>query len=186
MQLRDIGEFMTGAIALVNPGSCEFSPHMIVAIEVQPELSMIRLHFHASTIDLEFNTRDGVALYMVKNAILSAARGEDRRPPGQLFRQWMHGKGEGNVVHLAETILSQASTPPAAPAEERGTSSSIPGMEKLEKQKREFDAFAELSKAYEQLPAIVDDDYPDARERYELMLHRFLVRCKENGRMLPP
>jgi hypothetical protein len=49
-------------------------------------------------------------------------------------------------------------------------------------QSAEFDALYQLILAYKQLPPVVDDDYPEAREQYEIMLRRFLIACAENGK----
>mgnify|MGYP001159308424 FL=1 len=53
-------------------------------------------------------------------------------------------------------------------------------MEKLEPQRKEFDALDELIKAYKNLPAIVDDDYPECRHVYEIKIREFLEACKVN------
>lgn len=49
-------------------------------------------------------------------------------------------------------------------------------------QANEFDAMARLAKAYKNLPAIVDDDYPECRHKYESAVKDFLAACKANGR----
>jgi hypothetical protein len=58
-------------------------------------------------------------------------------------------------------------------------------MAKIELQNKEFDAVHELSKAYSdgiQTTAVVDDDYPMVRHRYETALRTLLAACKANGR----
>lgn len=53
-------------------------------------------------------------------------------------------------------------------------------------QGKEFNCVENLSRAYQQIQqtAIVDDDYPAVRHRYEAALHAFLRACKDNGRKL--
>lgn len=55
---------------------------------------------------------------------------------------------------------------------------------RLEAQKNEFDAVAALAKAFRDLPAVMDDDYPAARWGYEgkvrAVIHAFAV----NGRCM--
>jgi hypothetical protein len=53
-------------------------------------------------------------------------------------------------------------------------------MAQLSAQKNEFEALVELSKVYEALPAIVDDNYAPARFRYETALHVFLEAVARN------
>jgi len=54
----------------------------------------------------------------------------------------------------------------------------------MQAQKDEFDAAYELSKAYDGLAPIVDDDYPETRHRYEGAVKTFLKACKANGRYI--
>src|SRR5690348_4781841 len=54
--------------------------------------------------------------------------------------------------------------------------------EQMQAQKEEFDAAYELSKAYNGLAPIVDDDYPETRHRYEGAVETFLQACIKNGR----
>lgn len=51
-------------------------------------------------------------------------------------------------------------------------------------QRAEFDALRALSKRFDALPAIVDDDYPEGRYYYESAIRTFLAACKANGRSL--
>lgn len=55
---------------------------------------------------------------------------------------------------------------------------------RMKRQNVEFDAMAYLAKAYQALrvTAVVDDDYPMVRDRYEGAVYRFLQACKDNGR----
>lgn len=53
----------------------------------------------------------------------------------------------------------------------------------LEPQKNEFDRLDDLIKAYQNLPAIVDDDYPLMRGRYEVALKNFIQAIRNNGRI---
>lgn len=55
-------------------------------------------------------------------------------------------------------------------------------IEQMKPQKDEFDALDKLIKTYKNLPAIVDDDYPETRHYYEGALKTFLEACKKNGR----
>jgi hypothetical protein len=52
--------------------------------------------------------------------------------------------------------------------------------DRLELQRLEFDALDRLMVAYNRMPPVVDDDYPEARHRYEGALTDFLTACKNN------
>lgn len=56
---------------------------------------------------------------------------------------------------------------------------------KIEKQSAEFDAVSNLSKAWKNLAltAVVDDDYPEVRHRYESALSSLITALKENNRI---
>lgn len=54
---------------------------------------------------------------------------------------------------------------------------------KLELQGKEFDALGKLVIAYRNLPAVVDDNYPEMRHYYEGALKTFIEACKANGRI---
>lgn len=58
-------------------------------------------------------------------------------------------------------------------------------MESIDRQNREFDALAELSKRWAALQrvAVVDDDYPEYRHRYEGALKDFIRALEDNGRL---
>ena len=56
-------------------------------------------------------------------------------------------------------------------------------MDPIMLQKMEFDTLVELWKAYDALPAVVDDDYPKMRHVYETKLKIFLAACMNNGRL---
>jgi hypothetical protein len=56
-------------------------------------------------------------------------------------------------------------------------------QERMETQKKEFDAVNELCKRYNALPAIVDDDYPEARHYYEGAVRAVIEAFKQNGRI---
>lgn len=56
-------------------------------------------------------------------------------------------------------------------------------MRAIMAQGAEFAALAELAKSYDNLPAIVDDDYPEFRHYYESKMQTFLRALKENGRV---
>lgn len=61
-------------------------------------------------------------------------------------------------------------------------SSEQESMARMQHQREEFDAAAELSKRLRQLPPVVDDDYPEARHNYESALAAFLEAMAKNGR----
>jgi hypothetical protein len=56
-------------------------------------------------------------------------------------------------------------------------------IDRLKLQNDEFDALIKLNYAYSGMPAVVDDDYPEARHNYENALKTFLEACKNNGRI---
>lgn len=55
---------------------------------------------------------------------------------------------------------------------------------RLEKQTREFDALVALTKAYNAMPPVVDDDYPEMRFRYEAALREFIFALEDNDRLV--
>lgn len=57
--------------------------------------------------------------------------------------------------------------------------------DKMQTQEDEFDMFVTLMRAYNNLPAIVDDDYPECRHRYEGALQQFIKALKANSRIGP-
>jgi NTP pyrophosphatase (non-canonical NTP hydrolase) len=56
----------------------------------------------------------------------------------------------------------------------------------MDSQKAEFDVLDELIKSYKNLPAIVDDDYPAMRHKYEGAMYRFIEAIKNNRRLNKP
>lgn len=56
-------------------------------------------------------------------------------------------------------------------------------MKQFAKQREEFDAVVALAKAYNNLPAVVDDDYPEMRHYYESSMQRFIRAIRDNGRI---
>lgn len=50
-------------------------------------------------------------------------------------------------------------------------------------QKEEFDAVVKLCRAYNNLPLIVDDDYPEMRHYYEREVRNIISAFKANGRI---
>lgn len=58
-------------------------------------------------------------------------------------------------------------------------------IDRLQLQKDEFDAMFNLSIAYNALPAVVDDDYPMQRQKYEAALKDFVAALTANGRFPP-
>lgn len=53
----------------------------------------------------------------------------------------------------------------------------------MELQVKEFDALDALVSALRNLPAVVDDDYPQMRHYYDSALREFLRACAANGRL---
>lgn len=53
-------------------------------------------------------------------------------------------------------------------------------LDRLERQSAEFDALALLVACYRSMPAVVDDDFPEWRDQYELLLRRFMRALREN------
>jgi hypothetical protein len=53
----------------------------------------------------------------------------------------------------------------------------------MQAQSAEFTAVDEFASAYKSLPAVVDDDYPEARHKYESALKTMLDAFKANGRL---
>jgi hypothetical protein len=60
----------------------------------------------------------------------------------------------------------------------------VTDLSRLEKQKKEFDTLVDLTKAYNALPPVVDDDYPEMRYRYETALRAFIYALEDNGRVI--
>lgn len=58
-------------------------------------------------------------------------------------------------------------------------------MDRIETQSKEFDAVQNFTRAFRQLPAVVDDDYPERRAAYEVALDRMLESFRVNGREVP-
>lgn len=56
-------------------------------------------------------------------------------------------------------------------------------MEEMKKQTAEFDALQKLYKAFTEMPAVVDDDYPEMRHYYESEMRDFIDKIKANGRL---
>lgn len=56
-------------------------------------------------------------------------------------------------------------------------------MDRMEAQKNEFDKLSVLAEKFKQLPAVVDDDYPEARHYYESALKDFIDALVSNGRI---
>lgn len=57
--------------------------------------------------------------------------------------------------------------------------------DKMQTQKDEFDTLVALMRAYNNMPPIVDDDYPECRHRYEGALQQFIKALKANSRIGP-
>jgi hypothetical protein len=55
-------------------------------------------------------------------------------------------------------------------------------IKRLELQNKEFDALTDLAKEWETLKriAVVDDDYPYYRQKYEWALKTFIEACNAN------
>jgi hypothetical protein len=59
-------------------------------------------------------------------------------------------------------------------------------MTRIDLQNAEFDALTELAETWKRLRqvAVVDDDYPAYRHRYEGAMKTFIAAIKANGRLL--
>lgn len=57
-------------------------------------------------------------------------------------------------------------------------------LERMEKQTNEFNAVNNLAAAFNALPPIVDDSYPEARHKYESAVRSVIDAFKANGRTL--
>lgn len=59
-------------------------------------------------------------------------------------------------------------------------------FEAIDRQNAEFDSLTALAKEWESLRhiAVVDDDYPEARHKYESRLKTFIDALRANGRLL--
>lgn len=57
--------------------------------------------------------------------------------------------------------------------------------DRIQTQKNEFDAVAELAKQYRriEMTAVVDDDYPSVRHEYENAVRLVIDAFKDNGRL---
>lgn len=58
------------------------------------------------------------------------------------------------------------------------------GHDRIELQSQEFNWLQELQRAFLNLPAIVDDDYPRMRREYEHALTKFIEALRDNARIL--
>lgn len=56
-------------------------------------------------------------------------------------------------------------------------------MDSLTRQRDEFDALSKLIVHYNNLPAVVDDDYPEMRHHYESAMKDFVKALRDNGRL---
>ena len=56
-------------------------------------------------------------------------------------------------------------------------------QDSIQLQTNEFMALSNLCHAYNCLPAVVDDDYPEQRHMYEGKLKLFIQALRENGRL---
>ncbi len=59
-------------------------------------------------------------------------------------------------------------------------------MDRMQLQSNEFNVLESLIKAYKNLPAIVDDDYPEMRHYYERELRNFFEAANLNSRSVIP
>jgi hypothetical protein len=81
-------------------------------------------------------------------------------------------------------IISATAPTPVEHAVSKMHSLQIPQdmMHRMELQSREFETLDEVVRALKNLPAVVDDDYPEMRHKYDSALTTFLEACKANGR----
>lgn len=197
MPLREISDFFsltgTDELILLSPGSLEIDPTRLVGLECHPEDRMIRMHFNASIIDLHFHhqKKDGRSLrdedmYQVKNLLWGASGGDEqrRRPRGDPRPDYMRAPADGSRVYKdADRVVPIK--PEDKPDKTRSMAEAVamesPLSPQMKAQGEEFDALARLTGAYGALPAIVDDDYPEARLRYASALIGFLDALARNG-----
>ncbi len=56
-------------------------------------------------------------------------------------------------------------------------------MDRMQTQTNEFDSLRRLIRAFNNLPAVVDDDYPQMRHFYESEMRLFIDAIRNNGRL---
>ena len=78
------------------------------------------------------------------------------------------------AIHIAVSRHDQLRAFDAAKAQFQGS---------VETQKAEFDALGELVRAFNDMPPIVDDDYPPCRSVYEGRMNAFIKALRGNGRL---
>ncbi len=83
------------------------------------------------------------------------------------------------IAQIADHGVQLEDPPAEAPAGAR-TSTAPDRSERLELQNAEFEAMRELRIAFDRLPPVVDDDYPEMRACYESCLRAFLRAVKVN------
>jgi len=60
-------------------------------------------------------------------------------------------------------------------------------VDRVDTQKKEFDAIDRLSKCWNEIKqTMVDDDYPEVHDYYENAVTQFLEACRDNGRTIEP
>jgi hypothetical protein len=117
--------------------------------------------------------------YNEAKAILSAALRERAPATGEAIgEQSPLSYAENAVVFALANLLQLAD----GPVEEQP-----PMEERMKLQRAEFDAADNLANAIRAhgMTPVVDDDYPEVRQRYEDALREFLSACKANGRTMP-
>lgn len=69
--------------------------------------------------------------------------------------------------------------PPPAPKPQKKIN-----FDPIHLQAEEFNRLHLLCRALNNLPPVVDDDYPEMRHHYERELEKFIVALRDNGRIL--
>ena len=111
-----------------------------------------------------------------------------KAPNGPFRFVTMHGSQFPHYVHDPDGWAPMPKLPsediPPIPIEKSASMFKLtPEMQKrFDDQKREFDKLDDVIHALKAMPAIVDDDYPMMRHRYDGALRQFLLACKLNGR----
>jgi hypothetical protein len=82
-----------------------------------------------------------------------------------------------DVIFIAAAELLEQSAEPFEEAKEEPKQGLL-----LQRQSNEFTALSNLAIAYQQMPVVVDDDYPAGRHKYEGALYDFLEAVFRNRR----
>lgn len=96
--------------------------------------------------------------------------------------QWLRELRNHNSKRNKKPMAQPKSITESAPFDRKAFNA---GMKALDRQNAEFDALTHLAAEWENLKtvAVVDDDYPRARHRYESAMKTFIAALKANGRL---